>query len=100
MTSDLNDKSRFVKQPTPPETSHLSEELVHRLENIVKDPQWVSRDVEILMNYSQDMTAQVSPNLAEIAVMPDNAHQVSEIVTLANEQKIPVIPYAAGANVG
>ncbi|MBD3351081.1 MAG: FAD-binding protein [Candidatus Lokiarchaeota archaeon] len=80
--------------------TNITKKIIEDLEKIVGDSQWVNTDIEILMNYSMDMTEQVAPTLAEVAVMPDSTSEVSQIMKLANRFKIPVIPYAAGANVG
>ncbi len=78
----------------------IKSEIVNKLKDIVGGEQYVSTDIEVRSNYSRDMTEQVAPRLTDVIVLPDNANQVSQIVRLANEAKIPVIPYAAGANVG
>jgi len=60
---------------------------------------WVSDDVEVLSNYGRDMTEN-EPKRPDFVVLPDSVEQIQKIVKLANERKIPLIPYVAGANVG
>ena len=52
-----------------------------------------------LYNYSRDMSEN-EPNWPDFAVMPDSVEEVQGILRLANREKIPVIPYTAGENVG
>jgi FAD/FMN-containing dehydrogenase len=94
------DKDRFYTIPKKVDNPKVNAEIIAALQEILKDKQWVNTDPEILFNYSQDMTEQVAPTLAEVVVMPDNAEEVQGVMKLANKHKISVIPYAAGANVG
>ncbi|HME56483.1 MAG TPA: FAD-binding oxidoreductase [Candidatus Lokiarchaeia archaeon] len=73
-------------------------EIKQLLVDIVGE-RWVSNDVETLSNYGRDMTEN-EPHRPDFVVLPDNVEQVQKIVLLANERKIPLIPYVAGANVG
>jgi len=75
-------------------------DIIQRLEEIVGGEQFISTDIEVRSNYSRDMTEQVAPRLTDVVVLPDNVSQVQAIVKLANQEKIPIIPYAAGANIG
>lgn len=92
------DDQRYIKIPKklPPK---VTESILNELRNIV-GKEWVNTDPEILYNYSSDMTEQVAPSLIEVVIMPSCVEEVQKIVILANTNKIPVIPYAAGANVG
>ncbi|MHA1340374.1 MAG: FAD-binding oxidoreductase [Promethearchaeota archaeon] len=89
---------RFIKNPKklPPK---INDEIINKLKEIVGD-KWVETSPEILCNYSADMTEQVAPSLAEAIVMPSSVEEVQKIVVLANNHKIPITPFAAGANVG
>ena len=56
---------------------------------------------ENLFSYSYDaspLKLQIS-NLPGVVVLPQNTRQVSEVMKLANEKGIPVIPRGAGSNV-
>ncbi|MBN2151916.1 MAG: FAD-binding oxidoreductase [Candidatus Lokiarchaeota archaeon] len=79
---------------TKAERAAIKQELV----KIVGD-RWVSDDVEVLSNYGRDMTEN-EPNRPDFVVLPDTVDHIQRIVKLANEKKIPLIPYVAGANVG
>ncbi len=78
----------------------LTPDIIEKLKDIVGGEQFISTDIEVRANYSRDMTEQIAPRLTDVIVLPDNVEQVQKIVLLANENKIPIIPYAAGANVG
>ena len=49
--------------------------------------------------YSYDLSF-VKPKLPDYVVMPTEVEQIQEIMKFANEEKIPVIPYTAGTNIG
>jgi FAD/FMN-containing dehydrogenase len=89
---------RYVKKPQrlPP---RVDEKVIKELKSIIGE-QWVNTDPEVLFNYSADMTEQVAPSLIEVVVMPDSVEEVQKIVILANNNKIPITPFATGANVG
>ncbi|MHA1283957.1 MAG: FAD-binding oxidoreductase [Promethearchaeota archaeon] len=78
----------------------IKAEVIEKLKEIVGGEQYISTDIEVRSNYSRDMTEQVAPRLTDVVVLPENVEQVQEIVKLANKEKIPIIPYAAGANIG
>jgi len=60
---------------------------------------WVSDFPEEIQNYSSDMTESL-PSEPEFVVMPNTVEEVQAIVEMANEYKIPLVPFVAGANVG
>ncbi|MHA1301070.1 MAG: FAD-binding oxidoreductase [Candidatus Helarchaeota archaeon] len=72
--------------------------LIDELTKIVGE-EWVTDRPEELFIYSRDMTEN-EPHKPDIVIMPKNTQEVQKIVILANEKKIPVTPYVAGANVG
>ncbi len=78
----------------------IKPEIIEQLKDIVGGEPFLSTDIEVRANYSRDMTEQVAPRLTDVVILPDNVKQVQKIVILANKEKIPIIPYAAGANVG
>ncbi len=49
--------------------------------------------------YSYDLSF-VKPKLPDYVVMPTEVEQIQEVMKFANEEKIPVIPYTAGTNIG
>ena len=97
MASKL-DSDRYINKPKKLEPK-VTDEILSKLKEIVGD-EWVNNDTEIIYNYSQDMTEQIAPSLVEVVVLPDNAEEISKIMILANKNKIPVTPFATGANVG
>lgn len=73
-------------------------EVFQKLKTIVGD-EFVSVDSEDLYIYSQDMTEN-APSEPDFVVMPSSVTEVQSILSLANENKIPVTPFVAGANIG
>lgn len=49
--------------------------------------------------YSYDMSF-VKPKLPDFVVMVTTVEQIQKILTFANKEKIPVVPYTAGTNIG
>jgi hypothetical protein len=49
--------------------------------------------------YSYDMSF-VKPKLPDYVVMAENVEQIQQIMRFANTEKIPVIPFTAGTNIG
>ncbi len=49
--------------------------------------------------YSYDMSF-VKPKLPDYVVMAETVEQIQELMRFANREKIPVIPYTAGTNIG
>jgi glycolate oxidase len=75
----------------------LEKKLVSELHKIVgKDAVLISK--EDLNAYSYDGTA-TWVHLPDVVVLPTTAEQVSQILKLADESKIPVTPRGAGTNV-
>jgi glycolate oxidase len=72
--------------------------IKEKLEKIVgKD--WVSDFQCDLLLYSYDMTENPE-HMPDYVVLPRTPEEISEIIKLANEYKIPVVPYATGNNIG
>ena len=75
----------------------LEKKLVSELHKIVgKDAVLISK--EDLNAYSYDGTATWA-HMPDVVVLPTTAEQVSQILKLADESKIPVTPRGAGTNV-
>ena len=74
------------------------EKVVEELKKMVGD-EHVSTAQADLYSYSQDMTEH-EPGRPDFIVMPDSVAEVQGVLRLANREKIPVIPFTAGANVG
>ncbi|MHA1276700.1 MAG: FAD-binding oxidoreductase [Candidatus Helarchaeota archaeon] len=61
--------------------------------------QWISDNMEELYIYSSDMTEH-PPSMPEFVVMPKVTEEIQAIIKIANEFKMPLVPFVAGANVG
>ena len=80
--------------------------LVSYLSEIV-GTEWVSTEEADLVAYSKDYQLITNrwimegtiPGLPHVIVWPENETQISQILKLANKQKIPVIPYGEGSGV-
>ncbi|MFX0132243.1 MAG: FAD-binding oxidoreductase [Candidatus Hodarchaeota archaeon] len=76
----------------------LNESIINKLIGVVGD-QWVSTDPEDLYIYARDMT-EAKPGNPEAIVMPNSTEEVRGVLEIANDEKIPVVPYIAAANIG
>ena len=76
----------------------ITENIINKLIGVVGDS-WVSADPEDLYIYARDMT-EAKPGNPEAIVMPKNTEEVRGVLEIANEEKIPVVPYIAAANIG
>lgn len=71
----------------------ISEAVLDELQKIVTNP-FVFSDQDTLLNYSHDQTEDLSFP-PQVVVKPQSAQEVSDILKLANEHKIPVTPIGA-----
>jgi glycolate oxidase len=76
----------------------VKEKVSAKLEKIV-GAEHVSTALPDLYGYSQDMTEN-EPHWPDFVVMPGSVEEVQGILRLANREKIPVVPFTAGANIG
>jgi glycolate oxidase len=74
----------------------MDNEIIGKLEAIVGQDRCTTSPVE-LMAYGAD--ASIHFNRPDVVVRPKNAKEVSEILKLANEHKVPVVPRASGTAV-
>jgi len=72
--------------------------ITEKLKEIV-GKEWVSDHPEELLVYSYDMTENPA-HQPDFVVMPKTVEEISAIVKLANENKIPIVPFVTGSNVG
>lgn len=72
----------------------INEEIIKRLKAISGDESVIT-DCDSLKLYSRDFTESLSFN-PEVIVKPENTSQISLILKLANEFKIPVVPRGGG----
>src|SRR3974377_1331879 len=68
--------------------------LFNKLEQIV-GADFLSNESEILQNNSKDNTENLS-FLPEVVIRPGNSTEISQILQLANEYKIPVVARGGG----
>lgn len=80
------------------EYGKVDEEVVKSLQNIVGED-FVTTDKEDLLIYGEDMTEEKA-RLPDAVAMPDGSEEIQKIILLANEQKIPIVPYITAANIG
>ncbi|MHA1798085.1 MAG: FAD-binding oxidoreductase, partial [Candidatus Helarchaeota archaeon] len=80
------------------EYGEVNEEIVKEIQNIV-GKEFVSTDKEDLLIYAADMTEE-EPRLPDLIALPDTPEEIQKILGVANEFKIPVIPYITAANIG
>lgn len=76
----------------------VTEDILNKLIGVVGE-NWVTTDREDLYIYSQDMT-EATPGEPEAVIMPNSTEEVRGVLEIANEEKIPIIPYIAAANIG
>jgi FAD/FMN-containing dehydrogenase len=76
----------------------ITEKILNKMIDIV-GADFVSTDPEDLYIYSFDMTEEPQGNPSSI-VMPKTPEEIRNLLLLANEEKLPVIPYVSGANIG
>ncbi len=76
----------------------VKSKIVEELEKIV-GREFVSTNQADLYIYSYDLTPAES-KWPDIVALPQSLEEVREILRLANKEKIPIIPYVAGGNVG
>jgi glycolate oxidase len=72
--------------------------VVDELEKIVGNA-FVSTNRADLFIYSYDLTF-AEPRWPDVVVLPESLDELKAIIGLANREKIPVVPYVAGGNVG
>jgi len=70
-----------------------SKELLHQVENIV-GKQSVMTKIEDRLTYAYD--ASFHRHIPDLVVFPTNEDQVVRLLTLANEEELPIVPRGAG----
>jgi FAD/FMN-containing dehydrogenase len=76
----------------------IKNRVVEGLENIV-GREFVSINRADLYIYSYDLTF-AERRWPDVVALPESLDQLKEIIRLANREKVPVVPYVAGGNVG
>jgi FAD/FMN-containing dehydrogenase len=72
--------------------------IIEQLGKIVGS-QFISTNQADLYIYSYDLTF-AETHSPDIVVLPNSVEEVQAVLKLANREKIPVVPYIAGGNVG
>ncbi len=75
-----------------------TEETLKRLQEIVGYENTTSEEAN-LMPYTYDMTW-AEPRMPDYVVMPKTVTEIQRVLRYANHNKIPVIPYTNGTNIG
>ena len=83
---------------TMPKESKVEERILKELTAIVGGKNATAAK-HIRYAYSYDMSF-VQPKLPDYVVMAETVEQIQEVLRLANREKIPVVPYTAGTNIG
>jgi glycolate oxidase len=77
----------------------INNTILHDLEKIVGE-RYVSDEPEIQFLYHYDFITAEPEGKCDIAIMPETAEEVQEIVKVANKYKIPIVPWVSGLNFG
>ena len=81
-----------------PKESMEQERIVRELQRIFGEKNATAAK-HVRYAYSYDMSF-VTPKLPDYVVMAETVEQIQELMRFANQEKIPVIPYTAGTNIG
>jgi len=79
-------------------SSSENERILRNLGEIVGS-EHVTNDEETLLTYGGDMTEN-APTMPDFVVLPSSVEEVQKVLKFANNEKIAVVPYVGGANVG
>ncbi|NHJ24490.1 MAG: FAD-binding oxidoreductase [Candidatus Lokiarchaeota archaeon] len=74
------------------------EEIYNKLVEIFGENNVSQKPVD-LYPYSYDMT-ESDPHMPDFVVIPENVYQLVKLVNFANTNKVPIVPYISGNNVG
>ncbi len=77
----------------------INSDVFVELEKIVGD-KYVSDQPEIQFLYHYDFITAEKEGKCDIAIMPNSAEEVQEIVKIANKYKISIVPWVSGINFG
>jgi len=81
------------------EINMINSEIVNELGKVVGE-KYVSDQPEITFLYHYDFITAEPEGICDIVIMPNSAEEVQEIVKIANNHKIPIIPWVSGINFG
>ncbi|MFW9881564.1 MAG: FAD-binding oxidoreductase [Candidatus Thorarchaeota archaeon] len=77
----------------------IERKVISELEQIVGD-KYVSDEPELQFLYHYDFITAEPEGKCDIAIMPKTAEEVQNIVKIANNYKIPIVPWVSGINFG
>ena len=81
-----------------PKSPKDSNRIIRELQAIVGEKNATAAK-HVRYAYSYDMSF-VLPKLPDYVVMAENPEQIQKILRFANQEKIPVVPFTAGTNIG
>ncbi|MHA1497989.1 MAG: FAD-binding oxidoreductase [Promethearchaeota archaeon] len=81
------------------ELNMINSEIVNELGKVVGE-KYVSDQPEITFLYHYDFITAEPEGICDIVIMPNSAEEVQEIVKIANNHQIPIIPWVSGINFG
>ena len=90
-------KAKAVKTVKAVKTDK-KERILKELRSIVGEKN-ATADEHILYAYSYDMSF-VKPKLPDYVVKAHTVEEIQKLLRFANKQKIPVVPYTSGTNIG
>ncbi|MHC1564510.1 MAG: FAD-binding oxidoreductase [Candidatus Hecatellaceae archaeon] len=76
----------------------MGDKILRILKEIVGD-EYASADEAVLYPYSFDLTW-AKPRMPDYVVLPNTVEDIQRILRLANRERIPVVPYVSGTNIG
>ncbi len=77
----------------------INSEIVKELEKVVGD-KYVSDKPEEQFLYHYDFITAEPEGICDIAIVPNTAEEVQDIVKIANKYKVPAVPWVSGINFG
>jgi len=75
----------------------INHSTINRFKKVVGD-EYVLTSKEELLSYSYDSTAGVDSVVPKLVAKPGSTEEVAEVIKIANEEEINVIPRGAGSN--
>jgi D-lactate dehydrogenase (cytochrome) len=72
-------------------------ELREALLAVIRDPTRVSVSESVRQQHGRDLTYH-HPHQPDVVVFPETTEEVSQVLRIANERRVPVVPYAVGSS--
>src|SRR4030042_1741681 len=86
------------KEDTSKKVAQKKERILKELKSIVGEKN-ATADEHIMYAYSYDMSF-VTPKLPDYVVKAHTVEEIQKLLKFANKEKIPVVPYTSGTNIG